>query len=276
VKISIKKVCLLLKLGTRQSFTKSNSAKPVDEQKTESLRFLRALCGSAVKSAFLFALCFTAGFAWQAQTDRKITISQDRTKLDLGNRVLLDNEKDGFMSIHQVLYSPDGDHFAVIGCGYECTDNIGFLFNADGRGKRKFTGRWDSIFQDKIEWSADGKKLYYYRINSTGADPPASAPSEGWVEVSLGSGRKKMASSRTLKPGAKYAVFNVLASDTLNVREAPGVRAKITARLPSDATGIEYSGESRKVGKDTWAKIKFNGITGWVNQSYLYEAKTKN
>lgn len=202
---------------------------------------------------------------------QKAKASEDGAKLELGDRVLLTSEKDGFMSVHQVRYSPDGKHFVVIGCGYECNDNVGFLFNADGTGKRKFTAPWDFILQDKIEWSADGKKLYYYRINSTGADPPANAPSESWIEVNLKTGRKAFASSRRLKPGASYAVFNVLAKDSLNARSAPGIAAKISARLPYNARDVKFSGQMQRIGKVIWVRIEFGGVSGWVNQNFLYE-----
>ncbi|MEP7336696.1 MAG: SH3 domain-containing protein [Acidobacteriota bacterium] len=201
----------------------------------------------------------------------KTVISEDGTKLLLGNRVLLDAGKDGFMSIKQVKPAPDGKRFAVVACGYECNDNVGFVFNADGRGKRKFTARWDYILQDKIEWSADGKRLYYFRINSTGADPQVNAPTEGWIEVDAATVRKAKATSRTLKSSARYAVFNVAPNDSLNVREAPSLKAGIAGKLPHNAGGIQSTGEKRTVGQETWVKIRHETLTGWVNQSYLYE-----
>lgn len=197
--------------------------------------------------------------------------SEDGAKLLLGNRLLLDNNKDGFMSVHQVRRSPDGKRFAVIACGYECTDNVGFLFTADGNNKRKFTARWDFILQDTLEWSADGRKLFYYRINSTGADPPKTAPAEGWVEIHVATGRKAAATSRTLKPNASYAVFNVRPNDSLNVRETPSLKTKAVAQLPHDAKGIKVTGNKQKVGKETWVMINHGGFSGWVNQNYLFE-----
>ncbi|MGH9802680.1 MAG: hypothetical protein ACRD82_20125, partial [Blastocatellia bacterium] len=113
-----------------------------------------------MKCALAFAIC--PATVASAQTAQKISTSDDSTKLRLGNRTLLENTKDGFMSVSKVRYSPDGKRFVVVACGFECNDNIGFLFNADGNGKRKFTARWDNILQDKVEWSADGKKLFYY------------------------------------------------------------------------------------------------------------------
>jgi len=206
-----------------------------------------------------------------AQTGPSFKVSNDETKLLLGNRVLLDGRKDGFMSVQQVKPAPGGKHIAVIGCGYECNDNVGFLFNADGTGKRKITARWDSILQDKLEWSADGKRLYYFRINSSGAGPPPNAPAEGWVEVDAASGRKTTATSRRLKPRARYAAFRVSPEDPLNVREAPGLTAKITGKFESKVQDLQFTGESRRVGRTVWVKIRHEDLTGWVNQNYLYE-----
>ena len=228
------------------------------------LRILRVLCASAV----LCALAFSFSLAQEAQ---KAQATEDGAQLKLGNRVLLANEKDGFMAVHKVRYSPDGKRFLVIGCGYECNDNIGFLFNADGSGKRKFTERWDFILQDKVEWSADGKKLFYYRTSSSGADPPRNAPAEGWIEVDAANGRKTAAVSRLLKADESYGVFRILSGDSLKVREAAGAKSKAIGQLAPDAKGIRVTGERQKIGKDVWVKIKLDKLTGWVNQSYLYE-----
>lgn len=233
-------------------------------EKTESFRYFRLFRYLQVHLLCL-ALCATAN-AQKAQA------SDDGAKLKLDSRVLLTNEKDGFMAVNQVRYSPDGKHFLVIGCGYECNDNIGFLFNADGSGKRKFTARWDFILQNKVEWSADGKKIYYYRINSSGADSPRNAPAEGWVEVDATTGRKAAAASRSLKLEARYSVFGLLRDDWLNVRQLPGTRSNVIGKLPHDAKGIRFTGEKQKLGKDIWVKITHDGLTGWVNQNFLYES----
>ncbi|HVF88251.1 MAG TPA: hypothetical protein VM866_11705, partial [Pyrinomonadaceae bacterium] len=199
-------------------------------------------------SLVILAWAFGLTLAASAQTDsQRADASDDKLKLTLGNRVLLQNDRDGFMSIYQVRYSPTGQHFVVIGCGFECTDNVGFLFSADGRGKRKFTARWDSVLQDKVEWSADGRKIFYYRINSTGADPPKSAPPQDWVEVDVRSGRKGTAISRRLRPGVDYSVFD--AADGLVVRAAPGLSAKELGRLEGDAKGVRVTGPTRQSGR---------------------------
>ncbi len=238
-------------------------------EKTESFRSFRYF--RLFRYLQIFSLCLALCSTANAQ---KALASEDDTKLKLGNRVLLVNEKDGFMAVHKVRYSPDGKRFVVIGCGFECNDNIGFLFNADGGGKRKFTARWDFILQDKVEWSADGKKLFYYRTNSSGADSPRYAPAEGWIEVDAATGRKAAAVSRSLKPETSYAVFGIRRDDSLNVRQSPGTKANVIDKLPHDAKNIRYTGERQKVGKDIWVRVKLNGVIGWVNQNFLYETST--
>ncbi len=211
-----------------------------------------------------------AGIAGIAQS-HKTTINQEQTQLTIGNQVLLDARKDGFMVVKEVRVSPTGGQFAVIACGFECTDNVGFVFNADGTGKRKFTGRWDSILQTKLEWSADGRRLFYYRINSTGADPPRTAPPEGWIELDLRTFRKAPAANRELKPAASYGVFNVFDTGSLNVRKAAGSSAAVVGTIPSGSTGVKVTGKSVKIGREQWAPIRFESLAGWVNQRYLYE-----
>ena len=198
--------------------------------------------------------------------------SEDELKVMLGNKVLLDSERDGFMRVHRIVYSPNSKHFVVIGCGYECTDNIGFLFRADGTRKRIFTRRWDVIFDDKLEWSTDSSKIHYFRINSTGADPPQNAPPETWVVLDVASGRKGPATSRRLDQRASYSVFNT--SDGLAVRVKPGARAKEVGRLASDAKGVTITGPGKLIGRALWVPIKHNDLTGWVNQNYLFKQET--
>ncbi len=205
------------------------------------------------------------------QTSQPV-FNADKTRLLLHDKVILDSQKDGFMHLDAIRFAPDGKRFLVLACGFECTDNVGFIFNADGTGKRKFTARWDWILQDKVEWSADSRYVFYYRINSTGADPPANAPREGWMQVAVKTGAKSSATLRRLKPNALYAVFRVTANDSLNVRSAPGLNTKVVGQIPFESKGIRFLGETKSAGKEVWARIQFGNLSGWVKQTYLYEA----
>lgn len=222
---------------------------------------VRALC----------VLCFFVATTNAQSPSPRAVASDDNLKVLLGNKVLLESERDGFMSVHRIVYSPDDKHFVVIGCGFECTDNIGFLFRADGSRKRKFTARWDVILQDKLEWSTDGRQIYYFRINSTGADAPRTAPPEAWVVVDVATGRKRPATARRLDRRGSYSVFNT--GDGLAVRARPGVRAKEVGRLLSDAKGIHITGPGRRSGRAVWVPIKHNALSGWVNQNFLFKER---
>ena len=186
-------------------------------------------------------------------------------------KMLLDGAADGFMAIYGERHSPTRAHFLVIGCGYECNDNVGFLFKADGTGKHKFTARWDFILQEKVEWSADGQKLLYYRVNSSGAEPPANAPAPGWIEIEVKTGRKSPATQRRLKTTAAYGVFRVRSDDVLKGRAAPGTKSPEVGSLPHNASGVKVTGAGKNAGREVWVPVKYQDLTGWVNQSYLYE-----
>jgi hypothetical protein len=177
------------------------------------------------------------------------------------------------MGLKSLLYAPNGKRFLVLACGFECSDNIGFLFNADGTKKRRINVPWDWILDDKVEWSADSQFLYYYRINSSAAEPPRGAPPEGWVQVNVRTGAKTLATARRLKAGVNYGVFRLREQDVLNLRRAPSTQAEVVGKIPYDGNGVQFAGEMKAVGKTIWAKVKFRESTGWVNQSYLYEVK---
>jgi putative lipoprotein len=64
-------------------------------------------------------------FSQTGATQPQVKISEDRMKVFSGEKVLLDGATDGFMSVHTVRHSPDRKYLLVIGCGYECNDNVG-------------------------------------------------------------------------------------------------------------------------------------------------------
>jgi len=199
------------------------------------------------------------------------SVSEDRTKLLLGGRVILDAQAEGFRSIHEIKHSPTGEHLLVIACGVECTANAGFLLKADGGGKRRITAPWEVIFQSKAEWSEDGRVLFYYRINSTGTPSPRKAPRKGWVQVDVQTGRKAPGVGRSLKLSATYGIVSLSGRRTLNVHADPQAKARITGTLPSYAKGIKVTGAGVKVGGEVWVPVRFQDISGWVNQDHLFE-----
>lgn len=225
-------------------------------------------CNSILIGSVLVLTLASSSFTFGQATAQKAVVSDDQSKVLLDQKVILDAERDGFMRVLKIIYSPGGKHFVVIGCGFECTDNMGFLFTANGTRKRDFTGRWDQIFNDKLEWSSDSRTFYYYRINSTGADPPRNAPAEGWVAVDVATGRKSSGTLRRLEQNRPYAVFDT--ADGLAVRATPGANGREVGRLPSDAKDVYVTGPSKRVGNSMWVQIKSNSLSGWVNQRFLF------
>ena len=207
----------------------------------------------------------------QPDGQHTVTVSSDRAKLLLGTMVLLDAQADGFRSIHDIKYSPTGEHLLVIACGHACAQTIGFVFKADGSGKRKITASREAIFQSKAEWSEDGKSLFYYRVTSTGAAPSRKAPRRGWVQVDVKTGRKSPGVGRSLKLTATYGVLSLSGGSVLKVHAQPEPKAKIVGTIPSYAKGIKITGSGAKVGKELWVPVRFQDISGWVNQDYLFE-----
>ena len=203
--------------------------------------------------------------------DATLSVNESRTKLLLGKTVLLDAQADGFRSIHDIKYSPTREHFLVIACSDGCTRTTGFLFKADGSGKRKITAPWEAIFQSKVEWSETGQSVFYYRIRSTGAEPPKNAPRRGWIQFDVKTGKKSPGVGRSLKLTATYGVLSLSGGSVLKVHAQPEPKAKIVGTIPSYAKGIKVTGAAVKVGKEVWIPVRFQDISGWVNQDYLFE-----
>lgn len=57
-------------------------------------------------------------------------------------------------------------------------------------------------------------------------------------------------------------------SGSLNVRKGPGTNYKVLNRLEGGTSGVEVLGEERR-GRNSWARIRWDGKVGWVSKSYL-------
>ncbi len=66
-----------------------------------------------------------------------------------------------------------------------------------------------------------------------------------------------------------YRVTKVAANDVLNIRAEPNSSSAIVARIPFNGVGISLSGASRRTGRSTWVKIRWQNNRGWVNRAYL-------
>ena len=66
-----------------------------------------------------------------------------------------------------------------------------------------------------------------------------------------------------------YTVVNVASDDVLNVRANAGVAHPIVGAIPPQGMGVQITGAGAQLDGSLWAPIKYKGITGWVNSSYL-------
>jgi uncharacterized membrane protein len=73
-----------------------------------------------------------------------------------------------------------------------------------------------------------------------------------------------------------YAVTKVATGGALNMRSGPGAGNSVVVKIPADSDGIVATGEEKKVGSTTWAKVYWNGKGGWVSKSYLRPDKVTN
>lgn len=69
----------------------------------------------------------------------------------------------------------------------------------------------------------------------------------------------------------EFEVYSVTNTEgmPLNLRANPGTTSSIVAKIPADGRGIVATGEERKVGNATWAKVYWTDKGGWVNKAYL-------
>ncbi len=66
-----------------------------------------------------------------------------------------------------------------------------------------------------------------------------------------------------------YAVNNVLAGDTLNMRSGPGVTYEKVFEIPNQATGIRIVGNTVMNGRTEWVQVSYGAQSGWVTKSHL-------
>ncbi|HBR58571.1 MAG TPA: hypothetical protein DEA22_14055 [Blastocatellia bacterium] len=73
----------------------------------------------------------------------------------------------------------------------------------------------------------------------------------------------------TPAPQQTYRVIRVSEGDVLHIRPAPGNLKVSLAQIPPGTAGIYVTGGAVRVGRTFWLPIRYNGISGWVNRSFL-------
>lgn len=73
----------------------------------------------------------------------------------------------------------------------------------------------------------------------------------------------------TPEPGKRYAVVDIAAGDTLNVRAQPGTASEIVGKLGPGTSGLAVAGTRAEVGGSVWWQVIGPKGLGWVNARYL-------
>ena len=69
--------------------------------------------------------------------------------------------------------------------------------------------------------------------------------------------------------GDLLGVIGVAHDDVLNVRAVPGSDTEIVATAGPTTADLEATGEARKLPSTIWYQVRFDGVTGWVNSSFV-------
>jgi uncharacterized membrane protein len=82
------------------------------------------------------------------------------------------------------------------------------------------------------------------------------------------------ASAREVKNEAasgstSFRVEGVAAGDVLNIRYEPDAESTTSGSIPAGTAHVEGLGVAKTVGQATWQRVRYGGVTGWVNARFL-------
>ena len=66
-----------------------------------------------------------------------------------------------------------------------------------------------------------------------------------------------------------YRVIGVAYNDVLFIRPAPNQLTRFVGKIPPNASDIQVFGSPKRVGKNVWVSVSYEGTTGWVNSKFL-------
>jgi len=118
------------------------------------------------------------------------------------------------------------------------------------------------------EAALDGSRVNEIRYPVTllpGGEPPVTTTTEPPTEENLPGEAFDIGPAE----GDVIAVVGVAHDDVLNVREFPGADFDIVTTLDSLADDLVATGRHRLLTRSIWTEVTANGITGWVNSSYI-------
>jgi hypothetical protein len=70
-------------------------------------------------------------------------------------------------------------------------------------------------------------------------------------------------------PAASFRVEGVAADDVLNIRSKPDANSRVLGSIPPQERRVEGLGAPTTVARSTWQRVRYAGVTGWVNARFL-------
>jgi len=68
---------------------------------------------------------------------------------------------------------------------------------------------------------------------------------------------------------ASFRVEGVAEDDVLNIRSQPDANARVLGAIPPQESHVEGMGAPTTVARSTWQRVRYGGVTGWVNARFL-------
>jgi hypothetical protein len=68
---------------------------------------------------------------------------------------------------------------------------------------------------------------------------------------------------------ASFRVEGVAADDVLNIRSQPDASSRILGSIPPQESHVEGLGAPSTGARSTWQRVRYAGVTGWVNARFL-------
>jgi uncharacterized membrane protein len=66
-----------------------------------------------------------------------------------------------------------------------------------------------------------------------------------------------------------FRVDGVAKGDVLNIRYKADAESPLAGSIPAGATHVDGLGAPKTVGSATWQRVRYGGVTGWVNARFL-------
>lgn len=207
--------------------------------------------------------------------------------VDILPQIFLDNPVIGSFVSSPVTISGIANVFEAT-VSHEILDASGTVLAAGFTNATCGTGCWGD-FSVSVDFSVagqtEGEVVVYESSARDGSRinelryPVSLLPGESSSDTTIPSTTEPDTISTTSLPGEEFdigpqagdvvAVVGVAHDDVLNLRDGPGTGYEIMATLDPLADDLVATGRHRLLSSSIWSEVEADGVTGWVNQSYL-------